>query len=93
MNYGSLQLIQSFPSALVPARPVAIWAPEEYTRDDTTRFPVLYMQDGNMVFQPAAEGSNNWAVPETVTRLTATGTTSHDRNRIFGSLLPSSNRT
>ena len=54
--HGAMYRIESFPSALVPPRTVTIWLPDEYENTAEERFPVLYMQDGDMVFGAEDDG-------------------------------------
>ena len=69
---GERQVLQAFPSAHVPARQVEVWLPPGYGRDTTQRYPVLYLHDGQNVFDPAtAFGGVDWGIDETMTRLIA----------------------
>ena len=62
------------PSAHVPARDVDIWLPPGYGEDPDTRYPVLYMHDGQNLFDPALSyGGVDWGVDEAMTRLIAAG--------------------
>jgi glycosidase/enterochelin esterase-like enzyme len=47
---GHLQLIPALPSAHVPARPIYVWLPDDI--DPEQRLPVLYMHDGQALFNP-----------------------------------------
>ncbi len=51
---GTLKRHENFPSQYVSPRHVDVWLPEEYTLN--TRYAVLYMQDGQMLF----DSSNTW---------------------------------
>ncbi len=54
-------------------RHVVVWTPPEY-EDSTRRFPVLYMHDGQNLFDESmAFGGEEWGVDETITRLTSEG--------------------
>lgn len=67
---GSVTTIDSFPSAFVDPRPVSIWLPASY--DSTRRYTVLYMQDGQMLFDSTTTWTQQeWKVDETMTRLMA----------------------
>jgi len=66
---GNLVRIRKFPSRFVPERDVDIWLPDGYDEASDSRFPVLYMQDGDKVFRPEDQGGGNWGVPETISRL------------------------
>ena len=62
------------PSAHVPARDVDIWLPPGYGEDPDTRYPVLYMHDGQNLFDPALSYTGvDWGVDEAMTRLIAAG--------------------
>lgn len=55
-------------------RDVIVYLPAEYQANPTRRFPVLYMQDGQNLFDPAtAFGGTAWQVGETADRLIAEG--------------------
>ena len=51
---GSIERLELFPSNFVPARHIDIWLPDGY--NSTQRYAVLYMHDGQMLF----DGSNSW---------------------------------
>lgn len=56
----------------VPAREVEVWLPPGYERDAQRRYPVLYLHDGQNVFDEAAAGAE-WQVDETAQRLVGSG--------------------
>lgn len=61
-----------FPSHHVPARPVDVWLPPGY--DGARPYPVLYMHDGQNLFDPAlAYGGVTWGVAEAMAQLVAAG--------------------
>jgi predicted alpha/beta superfamily hydrolase len=69
---GTVRFHGAFPSRHVAARHVEVWLPPGYARDAGTRYPVLYMHDGQNVFAPATSYTGlDWAVDETMTRLVA----------------------
>ncbi|MEO6264301.1 MAG: alpha/beta hydrolase-fold protein [Luteimonas sp.] len=71
---GTVVSYQDFPSAHVAARSVDIWLPPGYGRDPSRRYPVVYMHDGQNLFDPALSyGGVDWGVDETMTRLIAQG--------------------
>jgi predicted alpha/beta superfamily hydrolase len=54
------------------ARLVRVWLPPDYDVSDATRYPVLYLNDGQNLFDPAtAFAGVHWQVGETATRLIA----------------------
>ncbi|HOW97370.1 MAG TPA: alpha/beta hydrolase-fold protein [Kiritimatiellia bacterium] len=55
-------------------RDVLVWLPPSYATDPERRYPVLYMHDGQQVFDPATSTHGaDWGVDETATRLIAEG--------------------
>jgi len=59
---------------LAPTRHVEIWLPPGYDQDSTHRYPVLYMTDGQNVFDPRiAYGGTDWGMDEAVVRLVKRG--------------------
>jgi predicted alpha/beta superfamily hydrolase len=60
---------------LGPARHVEIWLPPGYDESTTTRYPVLYMHDGQNLFDPRIASTGvDWGVDEAVVRLVGQGT-------------------
>jgi predicted alpha/beta superfamily hydrolase len=58
---------------LVP-RDVAVWLPPGYSENADTRFPVLYMHDGQNLYDPALAGFGmEWQMDEEITRLVGEG--------------------
>jgi len=72
---GTLLRHANFPSASVRPRNVDVWLPHGYGSDGTRRYPVLYMHDGQNLFDSSTTGMGNpdWGVDETLTRLIAVG--------------------
>ncbi len=67
---GAVQRFENFPSEFVPARNIDVWLPEGY--DSTKKYAVLYMHDGQMLFDSATTWNRQeWGVDETVGRLLA----------------------
>jgi glycosidase/predicted alpha/beta superfamily hydrolase len=59
-----------FPSKFVAARNVEVWLPPGYATHPAERYPVVYMHDGQNVFDPATSfGGVDWGADETMTRL------------------------
>jgi predicted alpha/beta superfamily hydrolase len=50
---GNIQLHQDFPSTFLPARDLIIYLPPNYETEAPRRYPVLYMQDGQILFDVA----------------------------------------
>jgi enterochelin esterase-like enzyme len=65
---------QELPSAYVPARNVDIWLPPGYAEHPDQRYPVVYMHDGQNLFDPALSYTGvDWGIDETMTQLIAAG--------------------
>ncbi len=47
---GNIDYISNFQSHLIDARSVAIWTPEDYSKTNNISYNVLYMHDGQNVF-------------------------------------------
>jgi predicted alpha/beta superfamily hydrolase len=59
---------------LARTRHVEIWLPQGYDDAPATRYPVLYMHDGQNLFDPRIANTGvDWGVDEAVTRLAARG--------------------
>jgi predicted alpha/beta superfamily hydrolase len=54
-------------------RDVIVWLPVGYSDDTTTRYPVLYMQDGQNLMDPATSFAGEWGVDEAAQRLLRCG--------------------
>ena len=54
-------------------RTIAVWLPPSYVLDDVTRYPVLYMHDGQNLFDRATAFNEEWQVDETATALVRRG--------------------
>lgn len=60
---------------LGPPRHVEIWLPPGYDSTPTARYPVLYMHDGQNLFDPRLASTGvDWGVDESVMRLVDRGT-------------------
>lgn len=70
---GRIDQYRSFPSAHVDPRNVSVWLPPGYDPDGPP-YAVLYMQDGQNLFDPATGyGGMEWGVDEAAARLIAGG--------------------
>lgn len=66
----SYQRHPAFPSKFVVARNIDVWCPPGYSEQPSRRYPVLYMHDGQNLFDPALSyGGVTWGVAEALTRL------------------------
>ena len=74
---GTLVHYQDFPSTRIPTRPVDVWLPEGYDAASADRYPVIYMHDGQFMFDrsnsPMAGTDWLWDVDKTMTRLIREG--------------------
>ncbi len=64
---GHFDALPSFESKLLgDSRPILIWLPPSYSTEPGRRYPVLYMHDGNNLFDArTAFGGVEWQVDET----------------------------
>ncbi|MBD3836477.1 alpha/beta hydrolase-fold protein [Brevundimonas sp.] len=69
---GRLVLHEAMSSAHAKARNVSIWLPPGYDASDA-RHPVLYMHDGQNLFDASTANFGEWGVDEHLTRLIAGG--------------------
>jgi len=70
---GHVEILREFPSRRVAPRDVEVWLPPGYD-SSAARYPVLYMHDGQNVFNPdTAYTKVAWGVDEALTRLAAAG--------------------
>jgi predicted alpha/beta superfamily hydrolase len=72
---GRFQKFERYLSRFLPAeRDLILYIPGIYDRRSDLRFPVLYMQDGQNLFDPATSfGGVPWRMGETADRLIAAG--------------------
>ncbi len=71
---GTLVHHKDFPSELIRPRPVDVWLPEGYDAASSERYPVIYMHDGQMMFDvntsPLSGIGASWDLDKAITRLT-----------------------
>ena len=61
---GSFFFYQSFPSEFVVPRPVDVWLPEGYDSNPDVHYPVVYMHDGQLLFdKPSSPMAKFWYRP------------------------------
>ncbi|TNE61033.1 MAG: alpha/beta hydrolase [Bacteroidetes bacterium] len=73
LSGGTLIRHENFPSRFIAARNVDVWLPDGY--DTTRRYAVLYMHDGQMLFDSTVTwNKQEWGVDEVATQLIANGT-------------------
>lgn len=67
-SFGSLKRLDAFPSKYVDARNIDVWLPEGY--DSSKRYAVLYMHDGQMLFDSTTSwNKQEWGMDEEATNL------------------------
>src|SRR5512133_39556 len=68
---GKIQRFDPFESKYVIPRTVEIWTPPGYSENPSQRFKVLYMHDGENIFDSSSSKWSHidWGIDETVTRL------------------------
>lgn len=69
---GVIRRHEAFPSTFVTPRDVFVYLPPGYEKDAAKRYPVLYMQDGQNVFDGTSAGAE-WQMDETAERLIRAG--------------------
>ncbi len=71
---GTVKYHKDFPSAYLDyTRDIVVWLPPGYEDEDMS-YPVLYMHDGQNLFDPATSAFGyDWQVDETATRLIGEG--------------------
>ena len=68
VSSGSIDYIESFPSAYTKSRAVYIWKPRAYSPEK--KYAVLYMHDGQMLFDSSITWNHQeWHVDETMSAL------------------------
>ena len=69
---GTILRHDAFASKFVEGRNVHVWLPPSYRTNSARRYPVLYANDGQNLFDPTtAVNGVDWAMDETMTRLIA----------------------
>ncbi|WP_246022883.1 alpha/beta hydrolase-fold protein [Cognatilysobacter terrigena] len=70
---GRTESWQELPSRFVVARNVDVWLPPSYGRDPKRRYPVVYMHDGQNLFDPSLSYTTgvDWNIDGAMTRLVA----------------------
>jgi enterochelin esterase-like enzyme len=67
---GRLEFLTDLPARAIPARTVTIWLPDSYRADGQDRYAVVYMHDGQMLFDPALTWNHKaWQVDDVLARL------------------------
>ena len=67
---GSVYRYAAFPSAVTDPRNIDVWLPPRYSENQNERYPVVYMHDGQNLFDPKTSQSRiEWGIDETIERL------------------------
>lgn len=62
---GTAEYIRGLKGKGIKQRDVVIWLPPSYSKDKNKRYPVLYMQDGQNLFDPATSSfGTDWQLDE-----------------------------
>jgi alpha-glucosidase len=70
VSAGELRVIEGFESQFVPARDIYVWLPDGYS--ELKEYAVLYMQDGQMLFDASTtHNGQEWGVDEVASKLMA----------------------
>lgn len=74
---GNLDIIEAFEMPQFKdgrTRNIRVWTPADYDKDDAaTKYPVVYMHDGQNLFDAATSFAGEWKVDETITQLIEDG--------------------
>ena len=71
---GRIITIPDFPSKQIDPLTIWVWLPPEYDRDATRSFPVVYMHDGQNLFDDKMVGFGHaWEMDDAVSRMATAG--------------------
>ena len=71
---GRIVTVPDFPSKNIDPLTIWVWLPPEYDRDATRSFPVIYMHDGQNLFDKARAGyGQEWQMDESISRMSRAG--------------------
>jgi len=70
---GSLIIEKDAPSKAAGAHTIWVWLPPGYDPDAKDRYSVLYMTDGQNLFDPSPYSQSSWGIAETLPGLIAKG--------------------
>ncbi|MBP6073268.1 MAG: alpha/beta hydrolase [Flavobacterium sp.] len=74
VSTGTIQRIENFKSNYVDSRNIDVWLPDGYSK--TQKYAVLYMHDGNMLYDAATTwNKQSWEVDEVAGKLIQEGKT------------------
>ena len=76
VSVGTIERLPDFPSKFVAARNIDVWLPPGY--DGKSRCSVIYMHDGQMLFDPAGSwNKKSWLMADSAGRLIEAGKIPH----------------
>ena len=70
---GTIRTHDKFSSQFLPSRDIVVYVPPGYDASPTRRFPVLYLHDGQNLFDPATAFGEEWKVNSTAESLIQQG--------------------
>lgn len=71
---GTIKYHHNFKNDSILPRDILVWLPPDYEKDSTKHYPVLYMHDGQNIFDAATSSfGNEWRVDETCDSLISAG--------------------
>ncbi|MGI8641874.1 MAG: alpha/beta hydrolase [Pyrinomonadaceae bacterium] len=67
---GDVYRYDNFPSKITDARNIDVWLPPGYDENKSEKYPVIYMHDGQNLFDPKISQSKiDWGIDKTLERL------------------------
>jgi len=73
-SFGKIIHLEHFHSKFIKERNIDIWLPDSYIEDRKQKYDVLYMNDGQMLFDSSITwNKQEWLVDETMTNLMQSG--------------------
>jgi alpha-amylase len=72
---GRIETLPPIASKFVEPRQVDVWLPPGYEANRTERYPVIYMHDGQNIFDPALSDGSSWEVDRAMCELIRAGQT------------------
>lgn len=67
---GNIEHYENFPSKFVDPHNIDVWLPPSYKKGEGKKYPVLYMHDGQNLFDPKISFIGvDWGIDETMTQL------------------------
>lgn len=63
---GNVEYIRQVKGSDIPPRDLVVWLPPDYEKNTRKHYPVLYMHDGQNIFDPLTSAfGNDWQIDET----------------------------